>query len=332
MKNDRIREYLDVRYGKRLEVAERPGYTVRPISLKHLSRDLESLRDVNNDAFAANWRFLPLSREEVAFSAKYLRLVTRPNFILIAEHLGRPVGVLHCVLDINPALKKLGGRPGPLNYLRFLGARKRIKKVIIFTVAIKNAYQHSRVYYLLLSAFARIARRYRNTRDDMDLARQRSIGQGRGNPRHDARQSIRHLCQGLASMIKALEPRDWGLGTDPQGRLAVGEIPAVALAREFGTPLHVIHEPRLEATARNFRRSMETAYPGRASVHYAFKCNSVPAVVSAVRRAGLQGRSHERIRARAGPPDGISRRGYHRQRAGKIAAILAAVPRRPACD
>jgi diaminopimelate decarboxylase len=33
---------------------------------------------------------------------------------------------------------------------------------------------------------------------------------------------------------------------------------------------------------------MERVYPGRTSVHYAFKCNSVPAVVAAIRRAGLR--------------------------------------------
>jgi hypothetical protein len=158
MKNDHIREFLEGRYGDRLAASERVGYAVRPISMRHLGRDLESIREVNNEAFAPNWHFLPLSREEVAFSAKYLRLVTRPGFVLIAEHLRRPVGVLHCVLDINPALKKVGGRPGPLKYLGFLRDRRKIKKVIIFTVAIKHAYQHSRVYFLLLAAFARMAR------------------------------------------------------------------------------------------------------------------------------------------------------------------------------
>jgi diaminopimelate decarboxylase len=82
-------------------------------------------------------------------------------------------------------------------------------------------------------------------------------------------------------------PVDWGLQSDAQGRLLLGSIPAVDLASEFGTPLHVVDEPRLEATARDFRRSMEDACPGRVSVHYAFKCNSVPAVVDAVRRGGL---------------------------------------------
>lgn len=89
-------------------------------------------------------------------------------------------------------------------------------------------------------------------------------------------------------MTKTLEPRDWGLGTDPDGRLTIGTEAASDLARAFGTPLHVLHEERLEATAEAFRRSMEAAYPGRTSVHYAFKCNAVPAVIEAARRAGLK--------------------------------------------
>jgi len=89
-------------------------------------------------------------------------------------------------------------------------------------------------------------------------------------------------------MTGILEPQDWGLGTAADGRLTIGTVSAVDLARTFGTPLHVLHEERLEATAAGFRRSMETAYPGRSSVHYAFKCNSLPAVIEAVRRAGLK--------------------------------------------
>jgi len=89
-------------------------------------------------------------------------------------------------------------------------------------------------------------------------------------------------------MTRTLEPRDWGLGQDPDGRLTIGAQSVAGLARAHGTPLHVLNEERLEATAARFRRSMEAAYPGRASVHFAFKCNSVPAVVEAARRAGLK--------------------------------------------
>ncbi|HVP91539.1 MAG TPA: hypothetical protein VMS75_10010 [Terriglobales bacterium] len=89
-------------------------------------------------------------------------------------------------------------------------------------------------------------------------------------------------------MRRTLEPRDWGLGADAAGRLTIGTVAVADMARAFGTPLHVLHEERLEATAAGFRRSMESAYPGRTSVHYALKCNAVPAVVEAVRRGGLK--------------------------------------------
>ncbi|MGD0784071.1 MAG: pyridoxal-dependent decarboxylase, partial [Candidatus Aminicenantales bacterium] len=89
-------------------------------------------------------------------------------------------------------------------------------------------------------------------------------------------------------MIRTMEPEDWGLAAAGDGALLIGECRAKDLARAYGTPLHVIHEPRLEETGVRFRKAFEKAYPGRTSIHFAFKCNSVPAVLSAVRRAGLK--------------------------------------------
>lgn len=125
-------------------------------------------------------------------------------------------------------------------------------------------------------------------------------------------------------MSKALAPADWGLLTDSRGRLLIGDVPAVDLAREFGTPLHVVDEPRLEATARDFRRSMEDACAGPVSVHFAFKCNAVPAVVDAVRRGGLGAEimsefELELALRRGFPPEAVIVNGP-----GKSAALLAA--------
>jgi diaminopimelate decarboxylase len=89
-------------------------------------------------------------------------------------------------------------------------------------------------------------------------------------------------------MKKILQPRDWGLRVSQDGELMVGGTSAVALAREYGTPLHVVNETRLKETAKNFRQSVESLYPGKTSVHYAYKCNSVPAVLQMIRSAGLK--------------------------------------------
>jgi GNAT superfamily N-acetyltransferase len=160
MRNAQIREFLEGRYRERPDAGTRHGYIVRPISARHFRRDLEILRDINNDAFAANWRFLPLDREEFAFAAEGIRLVSPSDLILFVEHHGRPVAALHSVLDVNPALRRLRGRPGPLRAIHFLAERRRIRTIIVFSVAIRRDHRHSRVYFALLTAFARIARRF----------------------------------------------------------------------------------------------------------------------------------------------------------------------------
>jgi diaminopimelate decarboxylase len=89
-------------------------------------------------------------------------------------------------------------------------------------------------------------------------------------------------------MKQTLEPDAWGLEINSKGELTIAGCSAVDLAAEFGTPLHVVHDERLEETAVRFLRNAEAAYPGRVSVHYPFKSNSVPGVVQTIQRAGLK--------------------------------------------
>lgn len=160
MRNDDIRGYLRRRFGPDFRPADRPGFVVRPLRRHDLRAELERIREVNNDAFAENWPFLPLSAEEYRFAARHLSAVTEPDFIQIAEFRGRPVGVLHCVLDINPLLRPLRGRFSPAGMIRFQRGRRRIKTILIYTVAIRKAFRRTRVYHDLLAGFCRVARRF----------------------------------------------------------------------------------------------------------------------------------------------------------------------------
>ena len=101
-----------------------------------------------------------MTKEEYQFTSKYLRMVTNPDLVTIVEHQGNVVAVLMCVLDINPLLKRLNGRIGPIKYLRFLQARKSIRSLLIYAVGIRSSYQRTRVFCLLVDAMARIARNY----------------------------------------------------------------------------------------------------------------------------------------------------------------------------
>jgi len=158
MANDELGNDL-ARRSSALPAATGPnGYTVRSFSLADKARDLELMREVNNEAFAANWHFLPLTPEEYAFSAKFMSFVTRPDLIKFVEHRGRPVAVLHCVLDINPLLRRWNGTAGPVKILRFLRDRRAVKTIILFTVAIRKAYRRTHVSQLLINEFCRMAR------------------------------------------------------------------------------------------------------------------------------------------------------------------------------
>jgi hypothetical protein len=159
-RNDRVADYIKRRFGT-VTVRSAGGFSFRHLEIRHAAAELERIRCVFNDAFADNWRFLPVSREEYAFSAKGLFLVTRPDLITLVEHDGEPVGALLCVLDVNPQLRRLRGRAGPIGALRFLLQRRRVRDLIVYSVGVKRAYRSTRAYHLLLETACATAMRYR---------------------------------------------------------------------------------------------------------------------------------------------------------------------------
>jgi diaminopimelate decarboxylase len=89
-------------------------------------------------------------------------------------------------------------------------------------------------------------------------------------------------------MASKLIPKDWGLHINDNHELCVGVFSTVELAREYGTPLHVVHAERLKQTINDFQKAFMTSYPGKISIHYAFKSNTVPGVLKIIKGAGLK--------------------------------------------
>lgn len=158
-KNDSIKKYLAEKFGNNVPKNDN-NFTVRSFDLSKMERDLEFLRNIFNDAFSSNWHFLEVSKEEYLFAAKFIKMVTYPELIKFVEYKGQPVGVIQCVLDINPLLKNLKGRAGPIKYLNFLRGRNKIKKVIIYAVGIKESFQHAKPYELLLYEMIKIIKNF----------------------------------------------------------------------------------------------------------------------------------------------------------------------------
>jgi diaminopimelate decarboxylase len=86
----------------------------------------------------------------------------------------------------------------------------------------------------------------------------------------------------------ALHIEDWGLAADSDGALVIDGCPALDLANEYGTPLHVVHETRLRETVAAYIRAFRQRYAGEVEPFYALKCNGVPGVVRIVLESGAK--------------------------------------------
>jgi hypothetical protein len=157
--NKKLKDFLMEHYTNNL-CTESKNMRIRSFNIKRKEEDLDYLREIYNDAFSGNWHFIPVSKEEYIFSAKYLHLVTPPDLIKFVEYKGTPVGVIQFALDINPFLKTFKGKFRPLKYLNLIRNKKRIRRAIVFAVGIKKAFQRTIAHQLLLNAAVLLARNY----------------------------------------------------------------------------------------------------------------------------------------------------------------------------
>ena len=81
--------------------------------------------------------------------------------------------------------------------------------------------------------------------------------------------------------------KNWDLEANAGGELIIGGCSTIQLEKAYGTPLHVVNEARLKKTAEDFIGTMRSKYPGKVSVHYAFKCNPVHGIIKIIKNTGI---------------------------------------------
>jgi len=118
-----------------------PQLRVRPISLPNLDRELKIIKDIYNDAWSANWGFVPMTEEEIEFFAKSMKPLVVPDLVLFAHWGDEPVAFSVSLPDYNEVLKRLNGRLGVLGILKFLYFSRKIKTIRVMLLGVKGAFQ-----------------------------------------------------------------------------------------------------------------------------------------------------------------------------------------------
>jgi hypothetical protein len=121
------------------------GVTIRNFRKRDLPAEMRRFSEVYNEAWSKNWGFVPATGAEIEFHAKMLKQVLDEDWGFIAEKDGETVGVAFTLPDINQALARTNGRLLPFGWARFLLAKRRIDRVRVFALGVKDAYRHSGV-------------------------------------------------------------------------------------------------------------------------------------------------------------------------------------------
>ena len=93
-------------------VAQKEEITIKHVNPKQIQKDALLLNRVYNECWADNWGFTPMTALEMKKNASDMAFILDPNLAFFLCHKDEPVGVLVCLPDINPLLKRLNGKLG----------------------------------------------------------------------------------------------------------------------------------------------------------------------------------------------------------------------------
>ena len=118
------------------EILSSPDWSFAPITRKDFKVRMEEGRLCLNGGFDANPMFVPLSSEEFQFQAGEMMWVMDPSLACVIHHKRQPAGVVICIPDLNPFIRRAGARYGlrmVWAWLRGLSAPKRAV-IILYSV------------------------------------------------------------------------------------------------------------------------------------------------------------------------------------------------------
>lgn len=97
-----------------------PRINVRKVDLKRFDQEAAIIVEILNDAWSDNWGFVPITENEIAYTAKKLKPLVRSDLIRIAELEGEPVAFMMTLPDLNQIQKRVNGKNGKPSLLGWI--------------------------------------------------------------------------------------------------------------------------------------------------------------------------------------------------------------------
>ena len=129
-------------------VGERnPRIRIRTVDKSKFDSEARIILNLLNDAWSANWGFVPLTEEEIAYAGKKLKPIIFEDLVRIAEVDGEPVAFMLTIPDINELTADLNGRLFPLGWAKLLWRLRnpRTRRVRVPLMGVASKLQNSRL-------------------------------------------------------------------------------------------------------------------------------------------------------------------------------------------
>ncbi|MEO0030976.1 MAG: hypothetical protein RIS94_734 [Pseudomonadota bacterium] len=93
---------------------------IRNVDKSRFDSEAALILDILNDAWSDNWGFVPFTDTEIKYAGKKFKPIVREDLIMVAEYEGEPVAFMMTLPDLNEALKPMGGKLFPFNFIKLL--------------------------------------------------------------------------------------------------------------------------------------------------------------------------------------------------------------------
>lgn len=136
-------------------IAQKRGVNVRTVNKKDLENDLMVFKTIYNESWKDNWGFIPLLDDEIKFMAYQLKSLIIPEMMVIAEYRGEPAGFLGIIPDYNNVLRVIRGRINPLTVIRAIIALKKIDRIRLLLLGVREEFRKMGIDAAMFSKVAR---------------------------------------------------------------------------------------------------------------------------------------------------------------------------------
>lgn len=118
-------------------------FTLRSLNKRSFHEEIELLRDIFNDAWQDNWKFIPFTAAEFQDIGMILKSLVDDDYIQIGEIDGVAVSFIVALPNINEAIHDLNGRLFPLGWIKLLWRIKvaKTKSARVALMGVRKPYQ-----------------------------------------------------------------------------------------------------------------------------------------------------------------------------------------------